>query len=270
VSDVDLLALDANFLTYYREGQRARSGGYTSPSTRTSVDVLKDLRAKSESALKLKFPTATVDTTGAKAICISGGSLARPVDVVPSHWLDTIEYQSSGMAHDRAVTILDNKVPTTVDSLPFLHIKRVGDRDDQLRGGIRASIRLCKNVKADAENEGKRIALPSFDIAATMYHADPSALSMGHIYELGILAETQRHLDALWRNQEYAKTLRTPDGSRSIFDSADKFTALLMLSSEIDDLAREVAREQDVSLQFTDSPALDVSRSVLAKTYIAA
>jgi hypothetical protein len=44
--------------------------------------------------------------------------------------------------------------------------------------------------------EGSEITLPSFDIASAMYHADMAALMLGSVYELRILAETQRFLGA--------------------------------------------------------------------------
>lgn len=269
VSDVDLLNLDTSFLTYSTYGSRSQSGFYKNPTSRTSIDVLSSLRKKSEEILKNKYPSATVDTSGGKAICIFGGSLARPVDVVPSHWNDTIEYQASGQEYDRGVTIINIKIPETIDNLPFTHIKRITDRCSLAAGGLRKAIRLCKNVKADAAADGNDIRLPSFDIAATMYHADVNALRNGYVYELSILAETQRHLDYLATNHGYAKTLMVPDGSRAIFDTAEKLAALNKLSIEIDDLTKEVAKEQDASLRYVadnllSNNLLSKSRSALA------
>lgn len=112
-------------------------------------------------------------------------------------WHDTSDYQRSFAEHDRGVKILDKKVPTTLHNMPFRHIKLISERCVQCVGGLKKSIRLCKNVKADAINDGKDINFPSFDIAATMYHADLGALAAGTTYELAILAETQRWLDYL-------------------------------------------------------------------------
>lgn len=266
VSDVDLLNLDTSFFTFSTFGARARNGWY-SLSSKTSLGVLTSLRREAESILKAKYPAATVDCSGGKAINISGGSLARPVDVVPSHWHETIDYQASGQEHDRGVTILNKRVPETIDNLPFLHIKLISDRCTSALGGLKKAIRLCKNVKNDAQEEGKTINLSSFDIAAAMYHADLGALRAGYTYELAILAETQRHLDWLTMNEAEAKKLRVPDGSRAIFDTAEKLAALRTLSLEMDDLAKEVAKEQRPSLAYSDY-SLSESRTALASAYI--
>ena len=266
VSDVDLLNLQAGFFTYATEGRRNKLGFYTNPTSRTSVDVLVELRSEAEKILKAKFPAATVDCSGGKAINISGGSLARPVDVVPSHWWDTIGYQASGQEHDRGVTILNKKIPATIDNLPFLHIKLINDRDADVRGGLKKAIRLCKHVKNDAEEDGTKITLPSFDIAAIMYHADQQGLAVGYFYELGILAETQRHLDFLARNQDEARKLSVPDGSRRIFDTEAKLAGLVALSLEMDDLMTEVAKEQ--APQLGPTPNWSDSRKALAKSLI--
>jgi hypothetical protein len=262
VSDVDLLNLDVGFLTYATIGVRSQQGYYTSPTTRTSLGVLWNLRSEVEKILKDKFPAATVDVSGGKAVSISGGSLARPVDVVPAHWYDTTAYQASREQHDRGVTILNKDGPETIDNFPFLHIKLVGDRCVSTLGSLRKSIRLCKNVKADAESEGTDISLPSFDIASTMYHADLGALRLGSVYELRILAETQRFLDHLACNHEYAKSLLVPDGSRKIFNTNAKLAGLNQLSIEMDELAKEVAKEQNPSLAQVD-PTLAASRAAI-------
>ncbi|GLS29427.1 hypothetical protein SAMN04488498_11223 [Mesorhizobium albiziae] len=269
VSDVDLLSLEASFLTYFPSGLKARLGHYTSPTSEKSVERLMRLRKGSEKALIDAYPAADVDTSGGKAIAISGGSLARPVDVVPSHWNDTVEYQSSNLERDRGVTILNKKVPETIDNLPFLHIARVHDRDqNEAQGGLKKAIRLCKNVKNDAIEDGKTIKLPSFDIAAIMYHANQAVLRTGVFYELAVLAETQRFLDQLWHNKEFARTLDVPDGSRRIFDNEGKFDGLLTLSSEMDDLAREVAREQNEALRYQQSIPLEESRKAISTVLV--
>lgn len=259
VSDVDLLTLDRDLFTYSVHGPKSKSGLYGPPATRTSLGVLLTLRSAIEEVLPDAFPAADVNVEGGKAVKITGGSLARPVDVIPSHWYDCVAYQVSGDEHDRAVTILDKSVPCTLDNFPFLHIKRVGDRCDAARGGLRKSIRLCKNVKADAEAEGRKIDLSSFDIASAMYYADMSMLGASWYFELSVLAETQRHLKYLSDNQEYAKTLLVPDESRKIFNAPEKLVALSKLSSEINNLLESVAKENSQAL--ASSLYLDLVKS---------
>jgi hypothetical protein len=239
VSDVDLLAIDTSFLTYMPVGARAQSGGYVA-TAKTSQSVLSHLRANIETSLSAAFPAATVDKTGAKAVKISGASLPRMVDVVPAHWLDNVAYQASGRETDRGVTIFNKKTGETIDNLPFLHIARIGARCDSIGGGLRKAIRLCKNVKADSERD---ITLPSFDIAATMYHAEMSALQLGQFFDLAVLAETQRFLDVLACDHAMAKTLLVPDGSRAIFDTDEKLRGLVRLSHDMDELLSNVYQE---------------------------
>ena len=245
-----------------------QGGHYRHPTSRTSLSVLGNLRSHSERILKEKFPATVVDTSGGKAIAISGGSLARPVDVVPSHWHDTIEYQASKIERDRAVTILNKKAQKTIDNLPFLHIHRVDEYDKITGGGLKKAIRLCKNTKNDAIEEGRKIAFPSFDIAATMYHADLAALRIGVVYELAVLAETQRFLDELYHNEAKAKSLRVPDGSRLIFDTEEKYQGLKTLSYEMDQLAKDVAKEQSHLLRSVPDVSIIDSRKVLRETFI--
>jgi len=265
VSDVDLLILDSVYFTYRVDGVRNRLGFYTSPDSRSSVSVLSTLRKLCEGILTTRYYAATVDTSGSKAIKISGGSLPRTVDVVPAHWHDNLEYQLSLQEHDRGVRILDAKANTAVDNLPFLHIKKVNERDAVSTGGLKMAIRLCKQVKADAEEEGKTIALPSFDIAAMMYHADTQALGTGFVYELDVLVETQKYLDWLYNNRSNADSLLVPDGSRKIFDTSTKYDGLTSLSVEMDDLLKEVAREQSKSNSTTD---LRTSRDLVKGVFI--
>lgn len=259
VSDVDVLAITKDFRTYNSTGVQALQGMYRNPTQRTSSGVLSALRQQVESDLDDAFPAAKVDKTGAKAVKVSGGSLQRSVDVVPAHWYDTKEYQASGRQADRAVTIYNKKTGETIDNLPFLHIERVGSRCDGINGGLRKAIRLCKNVKADSDRD---IQLSSYDIAAIMYHADMNALRLGQYSDLAVLTETQRHLDALYRDSLAAGRLWVPDGSRVIFDTSEKRDWLLLLSVEMDELLKNVYQENFPS-QVSSGSSTGVQRDLI-------
>ncbi|RKE24470.1 hypothetical protein B0G76_8358 [Paraburkholderia sp. BL23I1N1] len=265
VSDVDLLVLNNAFFTYDVNGPRSRAGHFNSPISYTPLSALQFLRTHSESILSEKFPAADVDVDGAKAIKISGGSLRRPVDVVPSHWHDSRDYQASFLERDRGVCILDKRQQQSILNMPFRHIDELRQRDELTLFGLKKSIRLCKHVKADSE-EDSIDGLPSFDIAAAMWHADLGGLLAGYLHELAILAETQRHLDVLARNHDFAKTLLVPDGSRRIFDSNSKLQALNQLSIEMDELALQVSKEQNPIFLFYQPSWSEVIQTLKSAT----
>ena len=264
VSDVDLLTIRTDFLTYSSNGVKARLGKYGNSSDTSSERVLAALRTQVELNLPEAFPAADVDKSGAKAVKISGGSLQRSVDVVPAHWLDTEPYQLSEREADRGVRIYNKKSGETIKNQPFLHIELISSRCNSIQGGLRKAIRLCKSVKADSDRD---IQLSSFDIASIMYHADMNALRAGQFTDLAVLAETQRHLDALWKDQARAEKLLVPDGSRRIFDAPEKRSWLGLLSKEIDELLSNVYMEIE-SGRRSPNQTLDVKRSLVQATAI--
>ena len=268
VSDVDLLVLDGRYIHYELNGQKALLGGYASPVTFNTLQALIQLRSESESILDAAFTAAKVEKGGAKAIKISGGSLRRPVDVVPSNWFDTVAYQRSSAEVDRGVHILNKHVPERVLNTPFKHIQQINDRDQRSIGGLKKAIRLCKNVKADAESDGTKIELSSYDIASALWHADMAALTVGIANELAILAEATRFLDDLARRLNYACTLRVPDESRFVFDSEAKIEGLRLLSLEMDDLSERVAREQSKVPWLWQTPSTGPVFEELRKAYV--
>lgn len=65
-----------------------------------------------------------------------------------------------------------------------------------------------------------------------------------------------------------ARQLVVPDGSRFIFNEEEKFTGLLHLSLAMDNLLREVAKEQNYLLKLSEKPMLDSSREAVMKSAI--
>lgn len=267
VSDVDLLAIDTRFHRYETSGTKALRGGYTNPVSYDTLQALLQFRKEAEAILTASFPKATVKISGPKAINLTGGSLRRPVDVVPANWFDTCDYQNTGSEPDRGVEILNKGVPERILNMPFRHIQRINQRDTTSLGGLKKAIRLCKNVKADAIEEGTKIDYSSFDIASTLWHSNIGALTVGVANELAILAEATRFLDYLARRKDYAKTLSVPDGSRKVFDSEEKLEGLVLLSLEMDDLAEKVGREQKNLIEGTPLQQ-DQAVELLRKAYI--
>lgn len=238
-SDVDLLVLLGEALTYDRTGSLAGLGWYT-PWHGSMVAAVGQLRTNCEDILERRYYAATVDKSKNKSIRLSDGSLRRDIDVVPAHWDDNASYQSSQNERDRGVHILDKSVPTTSMNLPFLHIAQLEAGDMRTGGGLKMAIRLLKNIKADSS---RAIGLSSYDMAGIMWNCDPAMLTFRQGHELSILLATDQWLEILVGNPSFAGGLSTPDGIRTVLDEQSKFTALSVLASEVAALRQAVATE---------------------------
>ena len=260
-SDVDLLALHKSFLTSDPTG----TGRY-SDAPRSTKSYMQELRQESETILSQRYWSADVDTTGAKSIKLSGGSLARKIDVVPSYWHDTVDYQLYGLQEDRDVCIWDKVAQAPIKNKPFKHMVMIDRKDHEVNGGARKLIRFLKTVKRDMEKDGREVALSSYDIAALIWHCESVLLQHTVVEELSLVAGCDQHLEYLAHNLQFARQLTTPDGSRTILNDEDKVRSLRELSSEVSELATDVAMEAQLSI----FPTADWRRSVLKETRIGA
>lgn len=255
-SDVDMLILVTNPVNV--ELPKVVPNGYLpSSDPRSLLQIIRDVRAKSERILPVNFPKANVDCSSSKCICVSGGSLAREVDVVPAIWFDTIKYQSSSQDHDRGVKIYNKSDDEFLLNFPFTHIKLVNDRDALYGGNLKSVIRLMKNMIADMPDYKKRVVkqLSSYDLAAIGYHMNEN-LYAPYYMKLSLVEKTRAHLAFLLAAKDYRSSLSVPDQSRKIFDNDGKVEALSILSKEMDDLAVSIFKELQPLRSTYDSSAI--------------
>lgn len=265
VSDIDMLVLRNDFHTYDTAGPAAKAGQYRNPMADTPLSRLRCLRSRCETILTGAYPAATVDTSGGKSITLSGGSLRRKVDVVPSHWHDTVQYQTSAQEHERGVSILLKDENRATDNLPFVHMTGINTKDVGTWGGTKKAIRLLKNLKNDSDYTNM-VSLSSYEIASLVWHFPDSSLQVADSKELGLLAESKRLLTWCAANKAAVMDLQTPDGTRKIIDSDAKFVGLQLLSLEVDQLAEGVVEDlKSNSLIFGQT-----TDERLRKAYIAA
>lgn len=257
VSDIDLLLLRTVYVVIDRSGLRANSD-YFEWSGPPGQSLLSVLRSRAEDILTKAFPEATVDTSGSKAITISGGSLRREVDVIPSHWYDTANYQRTQELKDRGVYIYLKRENDRALNFPFLHIHQIQSKDDMTLGGAKKVIRLLKTLIADYE-DGLEIELSSYDVASLVWHFDNDQLRVQSWNELALLGVAKFGLDGMIANEAHTKALNTPDGTRKIIDKAEKFSGLIKLRNEVNDLVLEVAQELSGTQLYND---WDVSRTI--------
>ncbi|MFM0048353.1 hypothetical protein [Caballeronia grimmiae] len=265
-SDVDLLIL-ANWFVSVKLPV-VTPGAYkfdTGPSS--MVDELHRLRSFCEQYLPTKYPAADVDITGAKSIAVSGGSLARKVDVVPSHWVDTVEYQRTKVEIHRDVAILEKEKKETLTNRPFMHMAMIDHKDASSAGQAKRAIRLLKCLSRDADAV---IALSSYDIAGLIFHMPDAELSVNPFFPLQLLDRVELYLRRLESNITWAMSLQTPDGTRTILDSSAKAFAVSQLRQELTDAIDNVAAEYDATIPFIfdRGRARETARKTLSETLI--
>lgn len=230
-----------------------------SPSSdpRTCINIVKDVRNKSEKFLTSGFPAATVDCTGNKSIALEGGSLARKVDIVPAIWFDSRAYQESPYEFLRGVDIYHKRDHKLIRNYPFKHIALVNVEDNRYKGNLKRVTRLMKNVVADMPDYKKSKAkkLSSYDLTAIAYNME-QRLDVPDFFRLSLVEKTREYLTFLLSNGTVRNGLIVPDGTRRVFDNEAKVEALEILSAEISDLTKAITKEINPWIAETDSSPL--------------
>jgi len=239
-SDIDLLVIHDGFVTVDAEAGKVYS--YSNYMGKPATEELSDLRTESIAILKRRYYEAKVDTSGSKSITLSGGSLKRIVDVVPSHWHDTLDWKRTGEKHHREIFILDSHANARIKNQPFMHIKNVEIKCIKVGGTLRKIIRLLKNLKYDATPE---ISLSSYDIAAIAWQMSESELSVPYGVDLLLTERVRTHLARVITDDSYRNSLWVPDGSRRIYDKSEKLSATIRLFGEVNQLVQDIYTELD-------------------------
>jgi len=238
-SDVDLLVLEGAYLQFER---CADSNKTYSPYTGrgTLIDDVLHLRAKSIEVLNARYWGAKVDTTPAKCVELSEGGFRRKVDVVPSHWHDGANFQRSLEETIRGVVLVDRKTRESIRNYPFLYMAHINFKNERTAGGTKMSVRLVKNLKNDTSTD---IELSSYDIGALIYHCPEAYIQYVPERDLQIMNGTERWFYELSQNKQMAMALNTPDNTRKIIDSEEKWKGLGLMAMELANLSIQIASE---------------------------
>ncbi|MGL4333775.1 MAG: hypothetical protein ACRCSC_01790 [Lactococcus garvieae] len=256
-SDVDMLILKKDIVLVEIP---KLDGSLCEPlDQRPMKEIIRELRLTSEEKLTTRYYEATVDCSGNKSIALSGGSLKRKVDIVPACWYHTHDYQKSSLKHDKEVKIYHKANHELVGNKPFMHIKKVNDKDLAYSGNLKKVTRLMKNLVADMPNHQKERAakLSSYDLTALAYSMDDKLCCQPYM-SLALVEKLRAYLFLLVSSKPLRDGIWVPDGSRKVFNEATKLEALQIISSEVDDLAKAIYKDiVPFSSQKYDSAALD-------------
>lgn len=241
-SDVDMLIIKEGIVLFATP--KVDGSECVSSDPRTMVNIIKELRMESETKLTSRYHAADVDCSGHKSISLSGGSLRRKIDIVPACWYYSKTYQRSYEKHDKAVEIYHKGQHELIGNSPFLHKKKVDDKDLVYAGNLKKVIRLMKNVVADMPDYKKRTAkkLSSYDLTAIGYHME-AQLECPSYLSLTLVDRLRSYLLLLSTSKSQRDRLVVPDGSRRIFNDENKVEALNILYSEVNDLATAISND---------------------------
>ncbi|HHC7373012.1 TPA: hypothetical protein ACN30B_002061 [Vibrio parahaemolyticus] len=256
-SDVDMLILKEDIVLV--QTPKLDGSSCAASDQRPMKDIIRELRLTSEQKLTSRYYEATVDCSGNKSIALSGGSLKRKVDIVPACWYHTHDYQRSGLKHDKEVQIYHKANHELVGNKPFMHIKKVNDKDSIYSGNLKKVTRLMKNLVADMPDykKGKAKKLSSYDLTALAYDMD-GQLSCPPYMSLALVERLRAHLSLLVSSETLRDRILVPDGSRKVFNEESKLEALQIISNEVDDLAKAIYKSIAPSSHMVyDSAALN-------------
>lgn len=232
-SDIDLLVFVEKF-TFVKKPLEPRY-----PYQGDSVQDLRDLRQQTREALETAYPAVEVDDSGDRSIELSGGSLARNVDVVPAAWLDTMEFEQTKNEIHRGVEVFNKSDGTFDANYPFKNAAEIDEKDRRCGGGMRKAARFMKTLKADSD----AIKLSSYDLAAIAWNMPDASLNYGMPWDLKIFYGCRDFVRRLVDDADLRASLTVPDGSRRVFAHGHAtLDGAKALFAEIDELAGQVSR----------------------------
>jgi hypothetical protein len=207
-SDIDVLTLEKRFVDL--EAPQTPANPYKGSPT----DDLCQIRAICEETLRSAFPKAEVDSSGARSIKISGGSLARAVDVVPANWYNTNKYVETGYKVYRGIQILNFPKREREKDTPFIHGALISNQDDKCRGNLRRLVRLCKSLKYDS---GREDIPSSYDLESLLFRMPEAQMQWDRGQELQLTASCYGWIGRIVAEPALRDSLFVPDGKRKIF-----------------------------------------------------
>ncbi len=238
-SDIDILIVDQRCYSY--ANPVVDPSRYTTPYKGNPVEDLIEVRHKSTQVIRDNFPKVNINTQKSKCIALSGGSLTRDIDLVPSHDWHTIEYQKTGYDYHIGVQVLDYHNRVRVGNTPFYHNELLSRKDKESLSYFKRAVRLIKTVKVDSDKE---IKFSSYDITAILYHMGNSKLDVGN-NPLNLVENIYTYFVEIANDRDWLYKLEVPDKSRKIIRGDNDYKEFVALVWELHYLYEELKKEMD-------------------------
>jgi len=234
-SDIDMLTLHGAFYTL--EPPLVPPIPYQG----NPIEDLMELRRKAVRILDTVYTGCDIDDTGSKCVTISGGSLGRKIDIIPSNWYDSVNYARASIEVNRGIQVLDRDAGQRIVNFPFLHIHRINEKDNQVGGNEKRVIRLLKSLRADADES---IDVSSYDLASLVYRMDDPDLLVAPSQRLTLLQRANIFLVKVINDTSFRDRLYVANGTRLIVGpDGCKLAELAKLQFELQDLISSIEKE---------------------------
>lgn len=136
------------------------------------------------------------------------------IDILPSLWVDSLEYKNTKNEIYRGIAEFDFQDKKVKKYLPFLNIARINAKDQQVGGNLKNLSRLLKTLRADDES---RIDLNDSEINAMIYSLSNDELTMGPKHLLQLLPRMEAKLESIHLNASEFNALLSPSGKDRVF-----------------------------------------------------
>lgn len=230
-SDIDLLVV--NQQSFSLEPPLTPSSAYQG----NPVEDLKSRREEVLNILKTTFTACSLDNKNSKALSISGGSLRRKIDIIFCSWLYSETWEQYKLDYLKGINFLDRDNHRRIKDYPFLHIKRINDRDILVDGNEKRLIRLLKNLKADSD---RKIKLSSFEITCVVHTMSDVQLKQPIQKALRLLEYCSVHMNNLITDEGYRDNRFSPNGKEKLnFNLAE----IKKLKEELDEIISDIYSE---------------------------
>ncbi|MFC2471931.1 MAG: hypothetical protein ACFNVI_11110 [Lachnoanaerobaculum gingivalis] len=219
-SDIDLLVITDKY--YSLEKPQIPK----SPYNGNPLDDLNELRNVCTEILRDAYSVAKIDTSGAKSITISGGSLRRDIDIVPANWFDSnLYHQYPQYDYLRGIQVYNKEKNSRDTNYPFYNKELLNRKDARTGSLYKSVVRLAKNVRCDSDNKIVQ-DISSYDIQAIFYHMNDPYFA--NIQGIDVVPVITKYLKQLIEKPSVYMKLPVPDKTRLISDKVSLHELILL------------------------------------------
>lgn len=159
------------------------------------------------------------------------------LSILPAVWVDSSLYKNTGLEINRAICEFDFANKKRRIHLPFLNMARINSKDRELKGNLKALIRLLRNLVKDSEEP---IELSFEEISGLLYNIPNKYLDVPKSKLLSVLPVISFQMKRLILKDAYRMKILAPSGKEYVFGKHPKKKAILLLKKELDLLIKNL------------------------------